>query len=697
MPEIACTRCFAVFHGDGERPGAAPLCPACEARAPSAAKPPRVPPRRPPPPPQRGRSRRRAGRWIAAALAVVSAGAAAAFLSLREEEPPPAPPTALDVRLEEWRAARLVPPATVRDGALAAARVEAGTAALAADLPGRTAEALAAFREALSLSPARLDAAVAGWATAFADAGERPDGAELRAVHEVVGEALAASPGRGDLLAAYARLLLLVPSPANDRDALAAASRAAAAAPDDPSVRLALGLAQRREDPAAAARSLREAAEASADRRLLTAAASASWAAGDAAAALALADRRLALDPGHPAALALRGEVLAACDRPDEARATLARWAAAEPRSPLPPLLLARLAYQQDGDLAAARGLLAEALSRAPDDFVAARILAHRAAVERAAGEPGAAREAVAEALRRVPASAPARFQAALLAFRAGDAVALRESAGVLGDRAGPLAARLLAARSAELSGTEEEAQEAYREAAAAAPRDPAVLLSIAGALARLRAGGAALEVARRALDRDPAEGRLRRAPTDFWEGPAPLAEAAARLGALARAESRGGWVARAAAATCELLLGRTVPAEKLARAAAGMAPPQATAPLVVLAQVALDRGQPRRALAFASEAADARAGDPLAAELRGRALEALGRGLDAERAHRQAWEASPDLVTARLGLARLLTRRGEAALARDALEDVLREDASLAEARGALLALVPAPAPGGP
>ncbi len=31
MPATACTRCFAVFHADDARPGAAPLCPACAA------------------------------------------------------------------------------------------------------------------------------------------------------------------------------------------------------------------------------------------------------------------------------------------------------------------------------------------------------------------------------------------------------------------------------------------------------------------------------------------------------------------------------------------------------------------------------------------------------------------------------------------------------------------------------------------
>jgi tetratricopeptide (TPR) repeat protein len=630
-------------------------------------------------------------------LALVALAGAAAVAFLRRAPAPAAPPApnAVEARLESWREAGLLPAAPPPDAALAASRIEAGAAALAADLPARTAEALRTFREALALAP-RSAAAVAGYATAFAEgSGADADGTELRANHEMVRAALAEAP-RPDLQAAYARLLLVVPGDGNVAEATAVATRAVSAAPADPAARLALGLAELRRDPQAAARRLEEAALAApSDRRLLTAAARARWAAGDAAAAVALAERRLALDPAHPGALALQAEVLAACDRIPEARAALERWASVEPDAPLPPLLLARLAYQRDDDLAAARRLLDAALARRPDEFVAARALAHRAAVELAAGDVAAAEAAVSQALARVPASAPARFQAAILAHRRGDAAALRESAGVLGDRGGPVAARLLAARSAELSGTDEEAQEAFLALAGAAPRDPGVLLSAAGALARMRAGGRALEVARRALERDPAEGRLRRAPTDYWEGAAPLVEASRRLEAIGRAESRGSATAFAAAAYAELLLGRTVAADRLARLALA-ASPQALPPVLVLAQLALDRGQARQALALATAAVDANPHQGVALAIRGRALEALGRNLDAEGVHRAAAEAGPELATPRLALARLLARRGEAGEARALLEGLLAESPDLAEPRGALLVL-PAGTQGAP
>ena len=691
MAQVTCSRCFAVFDAGDARPGFAPLCPACAARVPSGA-----PLAAPGPGKARPGARRRWGRnvAIAVAVAITAAGVAALLMRLRAAPAPPPAPTPVEARVEAWREAGILPAALPRDPVLAAARVDAGTAALAADLPSRTAEALRAFREALALSPVRADAAIAGYATAYAEAvGEQPDGPELRATHELVRAALEASP-RADLQAAYARLLLAVPGETNAAEALTVATRAAAAAPKDPSVRLALGLAQLRRDPAASAHLLEEAAAATpADRRLLTAAARARWAAGDAAAALALADRRLALDPGHPGALALKAEVLAACDRNQEARASLERWAAADPDSPLPPLLLARLAYQRDDDLQGARRLLEAAMAARPDDFVAARALAHRGAVELTAGDVKAAEAAIAQALARAPGNGPARWQAALLAYRRGDAPSLRESAGIVGSRAGPVAQRLLAARSAELSGTDEEAQEAYQAVAAAAARDPAMLLSVAGALARLRAGGPALEVARRALVRDPVEARLRRVPSEFWEGPAALVEASRRLEAIARFESRGGAVAYSAAAVCELLLGRTVAAERLARLAADAAP-QASLPLVILAQLAIDRGQLRQALSLAGAAADASPQDAVALEARARVLEALGRNLDAEKAHREAAEAGPDLVTPRLALARLAGRRGAVDEARALLETLLREDPGLAEARGALVALPASAAP---
>jgi tetratricopeptide (TPR) repeat protein len=694
MARVTCTRCFAVFEADDARPGSAPLCPDCAPRAPASARFANLPAAGGRAPARRARR----PRLLAGVTAlVVLAGAAAAVLLARRPGPvAPAAPRIVDLRVEEWRSAGLLPAAAaVPDPARARLRAAQGFEALAADTPARTAEALQAFREAIALEPGRADAAIGGYAFAFGDSmGDEADGSELRAVHDLLREALARSPDQPDLLAGYARLLLAVPSPSNVGEATGLAVRAVRAAPGAAAARLVLGLARLEEEPAEAVRTLEEAlAAAPADRRLHTAAARARWALGDAARALAHADARLALDGGQPEVLALRAEVELASGRMAEAKATLGRWEAMAPGSPLPPLLLARVAYQQEDDAALARRLLEVALSRNPGAFTAARILAHRAAVELHAGNGAAAEAAVVEALQRVPGSAPARFQSALLAFRRGNASALRESAGVLGDRAGPLVRALLAARSAELSGTEDEAQEAYLAVADLAPADPAVLLGVAGALARLRAPGPALEVARRALARDPAEGRLRRPPSDFHEGPGPLAEAARRLEAIGRGEPGGAATAFAAASACELLLGRTVAAERLAKEAVS-ASPQATAPLVLLGQVAIDRGEPRAAAAPLRSALELRPGDGPALAARARAFAAVGRNLDAEGSYRQALESAPDLATARLGLARLLARRGEAAEARALLEALLRDDPRLPEARGALLDLFEARAP---
>lgn len=620
-----------------------------------------------------------------AALSLVAAAAGMTVLPRLRRAAPPEAPSALAERVAAWRAAGLVPRG---DGPAAAdALVAEGRAALAEARPARVAGAVAAFRAAVAADPGRLDA-LAGFAIAVAErAGADPDADadDVRVAHALLAEAGGAEAP--ELLAAYARLLLAVPSAANDAEALAAARRAHDAVPADPDAALALGLALARSAPEEAAALLEDAAASSRDRRLLSAAARCRWAQGDAARALALAGRLLAADPGNAGALALRAELELAAGRIDAARATLARWEAVEPGSVVPLLLRARLAHQLERDPATARALLDAALARASGAFAAASVLAERAAVERGAGDRPAAFRAVTEALRRVPASAPARFQEALLAFDARDARALRRADGVLDGRAGAKAAAVNAARAAELGGTPDEAVEAYRRAGDAAARDPGALLAIAGALARVGAPGPALELARRALARDLLEARLPRPPSEFWEGQAPLAEAARRLEAIGRAEPAVAATALAAAAGCEVVLGRTVPAERLARDAAAAAP-QAPAPLALLAQVALDRGRPAAAERLARAAVDAGPAEPLALSVLARALEALGGDARAEAAHRAALAAAPDLLTARLALARHAVRRGDAAAARTLLAGILADDPGVAPAREALLAL---------
>jgi tetratricopeptide (TPR) repeat protein len=701
MGRLTCSRCFSVFDDPAARPGGAPLCPRCAARAPAQTSPAAPAATATPPRPARrapsGATRpRRGARAVLAAGAAIAAlaalgGGIALWLRLSAPAaPPPAAPTAAEEVVLRWRAEGVVPaPAPAGRAEVAAARRAAGEAALAADLPGRTAEAAQAFREALSADAGSWEAA-AGFAEAIADlcADEDSDAAALRDAHELVAAARAAAGDAPLLVAAWSRLVLAVPSASNRGEALAAAERALAAAPADPRVRLAAGLARAASDPAAGA-ALIEAAfrEDGRDLRLLSAAARARWAAGDGGAALALAEERLARDPLHPGALALAAEIEAASGRPDAARARLAAWLGRAPGEPVAALLLGRIAYQQDRDLAAARRHLEVALAQARGDFLAARVQAHRAAVARAAGDRATALEAVARGLARVPASGPVRLQAAVLAFDVEDARGLRESAGVLGDRGGRVLALTLAARSAELSGTLDDAEAAWRAVAAAAPRDPAALLGVAGALGRLGASGPALAVARAALRRDPLEARLSRAPSDFWEGPAALADAAARLETIGRAEARAGGAAFAAAAACELALGHTVRADGLARRAA-QAAPGAPAPLVLLAQVALDRGEVKRGLALARAAADADPTSGAARAVQARALEALGRNAEAEAGHRAALDLVPDLVPSRVALARLAARRGAAVEARSLLEGLLAEDPALADARGALLDL---------
>ena len=731
MAQVSCSRCFRVFEAREVRPGLPPVCPACAAQAPAltplpmpAVEPrggapvprhtplPRagpVPrhtplpragpaPRHTPLPRPASRRRRRLPIAGLAGAALLLAVAGGLFLALRRPEPPPGPPppTPIEALVARWRERGLVrgkPGGNAK--ALADARVAEGRAARAADRLDRIAAAAAAFQEALAADPTRLDA-VAGWATAFAEAaGDAPDGETLQAAHDAIRFGLEREPRRPELLASYARLLLLVPSPQNSEEALGVAERAVVAAPADAGARLALGLARLDRDPAAGARELEEAfAAAPADRRLLTAAARGRWRSGDGPGAVALARRRIELDGDHVASLALLAEIEIDARRLRQARTALARWARASPQDPRPHVELAKIAYQVEDDPAGARARLegAARLARGAP-FVEALALAHLAALERAAGDEAAAAARVAAALERVPASGPARFQSALLAFARGDGARLRESAGVLGRRAGSIAAQLLAARSAEVSGTADEAIEAYRLLADLAPRDPAVLLLAGAGAARLGASGPALALAERALRRDPVEGRLRLAVTDYWEGPGALAEASRRYQAIARAEPIAAATALSAAAVCELILGRTPAAEALAERAA-QAAPQRALPVALLAQLALDRGQARRALSFARTAVASDPLDPVGLEVRARTIEAQGKGLEAQAAHRQALEVSPDLSSARLALARLLARDGQRGAARSELEALIRDDPGVGEARGALLDLADAAAP---
>ena len=703
MPAVTCIRCFAVFQAEDARPGIAPVCPACTSALGAAVALRSDLPPQPVGPPRRFPVRR-AAVVLAAAVAgaaLILAAAVGVRVLVRRLASPAAPqrpaPRAVDEAIAAWRQAGLLPPAGRGEKpspAAAAERVAAARKALAADRPGGPDEAIRAFREALALAPDSADAA-GGYAVALAENGiDGLEGEELARAHALLAEGLARQPGHPQLLAGYARLLLAVPSASNLAEARAAVARAQRAAPGDPDVVLAAGLAAARADPAAGGRALAAAAaQTPGDRRLVTAAARAAWEAGDAAGALSLSRARLSTDPEHPAALALTAEILAATDRIEEARAALVQWGQAHPDAAEPLLLEARIRYQIDRDLPGARRLLTTALERRPDDFLAARILAHRAAVEREAGDLTAARAAVADALRRVPGSAPAQFQAALLAFQAHQPAAFREAAGTVGDRAGPLVAATLAARALELDDDDGEAQAAYQALAARTGGDPRALLEVAGALARLRAPGPALEVARRALRRDLADARLSKVPTDFWEGAAPLSDTAQAFREMARAEGRVPGSALSAAAACEVLLGRTREAEAAARAAQA-AEPQAPAPRWLQAQLALDLGQPARALPLARAAVDAAEGDPAALATLGRALEAWSRPEDAARAYRKALAAAPDLLAARLALARILARRGDAAAGRSLLLAAQRDALATPAVRRALLDLGPG-APG--
>ena len=300
--------------------------------------------------------------------------------------------------------------------------------------------------------PPRLDA-LAGFSTTVAErAAVDPDADadDVRVAHALLAEARAGAPERVMLVAAYARLLLAVPSASNDAEALVAARRAHDAAPLDPDAALALGLALARREPAAGAALLEEAAAAA--PRIAACSPPPPERAGPRATPLARSRSPTPprARPGPPG----RARLAPVDHRggPSTTRCDAARWDAADPGPALPPLLLARLKYQADRDLPRRARAPRRRPPRARGDFTAARVLAERASLERGAGDRAAAARGVAEALRRVPASAAARFQEALLAFDSGDVRALRRAEGVLDGRAGPAVSALLAARVAELA-----------------------------------------------------------------------------------------------------------------------------------------------------------------------------------------------------------------------------------------------------
>ena len=625
-------------------------------------------------------SRGRAGAVTLAAMALLAPGCRRGS----DSGPAAAGPDPLAEQAAEWRAQGIAAAPGEAEGRLAA-----GRAALAADLPDRTGEARRACAEALVADPGNLEA-LACWLTAFAWlAGDDPDGGDLKRAHRLLGHAQGRAQGRPDLLAARARLLALSPGEANAREALQAAQAAAELAPGGRDALLALGETRLAADPASAAGHLERAWEEWRDPRALRLAALARWRAGDPGAALERLGRRLELDPAQPEALELRATVEVGLGRLDAARVTLARWARLDARSPGPLLWQARLAAQVDSDPRLARTLLDRALGLPGDDFLGARLLSERAAAEAAAGALEAAGRSVTEALQRVPGSAPARFQEAALAWRRGDARALREAAGVLGVRAGPALARLLQARLQVVERRYDEAVETYRAIAAAAGPDLELLLEATGALARLQARGMALDLAGEAARRDPAEPRQRLRLREFWEPPLDLAEGADALADLARHEPARAGQAFEAAGLARLLLGHTRAAEALARRAAAEGL-DAARPHALLAQVELDRGRPRQALQAAEAALRREPGDAVAQAARARALLALGRTVEALGAFRRALAANPGLPTARLGEALLLGRAGDRAGARARLEALLRDDPGQARARGALLDLQP-------
>jgi tetratricopeptide (TPR) repeat protein len=579
-----------------------------------------------------------------------------------------------------WRAEGIAPTGSAAD------HLAAGREALAADIPAKTAEAKRHFIEAMVLDPKEV-LALAGYVTAFSLlAGEDPDPTELKGAHRLMDWAVTHRGDRPAVLAAYAHLLLSVPSAANIQQAMGYAEQARRLAPGDAGADVAAARARLVNDPAQAAADLTSAVAAG-DPRALTLRAHAHWKAGDAAKALADVAQRLNRDADQPEALHLRGQIHASLGAFGEARSSWEKWSKAQPQSAEPVLALAKLAYQIDGDLRGARVLLEHARKLTKDDFTLARVLAHRAAVERAAGKLDAAHAAASEALRLVPASAPAAFQAGLVAYYRNDVAGVRAHASTLGQRGGEWAATVLKARATEAGGLADEAFAALDAMVALSPGSLSVLLDAAGAYARLRAPGKAIALLRRAATMDPVGERGRREIGDYWEGPGIIAKAVTALEKVAQTERDEAAYAFSGAAAGLLVLGRAKHAEPMARRAMSRDGSLAW-PRALHAQALLDMRNERAALRQADAAVELDSSDAFALLVRARVLEAMKRYDQALSAHVEAQEANPLLFSAQVGEAMLLLRRGDRSAARQRLERVLQADPRNTVARRALLEL---------
>jgi tetratricopeptide (TPR) repeat protein len=190
--------------------------------------------------------------------------------------------------------------------------------------------------------------------------------------------------------------------------------------------------------------------------------------------------------------------------------------------------------------------------------------------------------------------------------------------------------------------------------------------------------------VADRVFQRDLFEGRLQRGVDDFWDGAPALAEASRRLVALARGPSHEVAGALTAAGAAELLQGRRERADELGRRALTLGP-QLAGPPALLGYASLERGDARGAAAWARAALELQPGQPAALSVRARALEAMGKRLEAQGAWREALDGAPDLSTGRLALARLLILDGQPQAARPLLEPLVKDDPGAAEAVGVL------------
>ncbi|MCA2979876.1 MAG: zinc-ribbon domain-containing protein [Myxococcaceae bacterium] len=455
------------------------------------------------------------GRLVAgAALGLVFLGGVGGFLAWKRpwvRRPPravmaaaPVSSSAVDAVVEGWKFKYAdLADESARD---AQKYLEAGSAALDRDTESGYREAEEAFERALVLDSS-LDQAIAGWALAlaFGRPGEVDEPTSKAA--DALLTAAEKRSGAPAVYAAHAHLDLARGRNPNDVEVRANVARSGGEARDKALAALALGQVRLSKNPLVAEQLLRDALDLDPKlKRALTLMAQLAVSVGKYKEAAGLLEKRLALDSAQWEASELLARLHLEVGDAGQAKKVLEGAVKADPRNLRARTTLAALAYQHQGDAAAALELLRGVVS-APDapSRERAEALAHRAAAHRQQGELERSMEAAKAALELVPAHVGARVQLVLTAIDAGVLSQARLTLESLQSELPRPLYQQLDGRLLFAEGRHAEALATLQQLADQDPSQAGALLLAGAAAAKARKDGKAWELClKRGLQLDP-------------------------------------------------------------------------------------------------------------------------------------------------------------------------------------------------